>query len=401
MSASPHTTAETPFDADVFGADLPGAAALFSPDVLASGVDGAPGPMSVTYLRSKPAVSLTAAVRTSQGLAMAYAVAEGAAAKLEKLVLKAPPATLLHHDPVRRWALMRPEADRDLPGIARVTGARKPTDESSADEPPAFAPLTYKPQRRWVGIRADGAGEEGTGQIVRCYRTAELEAISARWPDATKANLVTDVTGENLRLPTVLTSSRTWGTLTTSRVPGSALAADGGGRIEVMERVGRALAAWHRLPAPPHSTTPGIGMDTGRSLRRLLPDLHQRVDELEARLLALPPAPSQHAVWCHGDFSADQVLVDRRGDISLIDWDRSGAGPRSTDLAVADAAGMDPEAYDALLTGYTQLAPLPSDLTAARALACWSRAVDPFRQADPHWAHHIEERLEHIEELLG
>jgi aminoglycoside phosphotransferase len=367
----------------VFDAGLPGAAVLFDAALLSGGVEAAPGPMAVEYLRYKPGVSLTAAISTSVGMAMAYVVAEGATAKLEKLVHRAPPAAVLCHDPVRRWALLRPDADRDLPGIAHGAGPQPRT-------------LSYKPQRRWVGRRQDRPDE-----VMRCYRRRDVEAISVRWPEATVAVEVSATAGSRLVLPEVLSLSRQRATLTTSRVQGTALHPDGSGRGELMMRVGRALAAWHRLPAPVHPCTPGISLATGDVLRGLLPTQHERVDELESRLRSLPPAPRQQAVWCHGDFSADQVLVDDHGEMALIDWDRSGAGPRSTDLAVADAAGMAPEAYESLLGGYTQLAPLPVDLPMARALACWSRAADPFRQADPEWAHRIEERLNHIEELLG
>jgi hypothetical protein len=355
---------------------LPGAAALFSDQRLTSGVEAAPGPMSVRYLRYKPGVSLTACVDTSSGVAMAYAVAADVAPKLEKVVHRAPRHAVLWHDPQRRWALVRPVADRDLPGIARRAGERATT-------------LSYKPQRRWVGKVDDHAD-----RVLRCYRKEDIAAIRLRWPDPSLG------AGTELTVPEVLDSCTRRATLTTSLVAGEALEPGGDGRLDILERAGRSLALWHRLPAPSHPSVSGVGLAVGRLLRTLLPAQSDRLDDLEARLRSLP-STEQHAVWCHGDFSADQLLVDADERICLIDWDRSGAGPRSADLASADAAGLAPAAFEALLTGYTSAADLPEDLTTARALATYSRAAEPFRRAEPQWKQQIAERLHHVEELLG
>jgi hypothetical protein len=392
--------------------DLPGAA------LLAGLPDLAPH-----YLRYKPGTSLVAMLDTALGPAMAYATSPQAAPKLAKLAAHAPAGSILLHDSRARLLVALPVADRDLPGLRRRIG-------------PGARTFAYKPQRRWVGLPAD-AGPDSP--VWRCYRRGDLERIRHRWPSDARAGdsptrhaatgarkSVASAAGAGttaFRVPEIVRASPRHDVLRIARVDGTGLdellaAGDGAdvgpaalnptAALDLVRRTGRALALWHRRPLPSLPADPGSDPDAAATLlARLLPDrapqiqgLATRLREAEARLQGSSAGRSPDLVWCHGDFSTDQVLVGTDGALWLMDWDRSGAGPRATDLASAEAAGLPPAARTALLEGYTSAADLPADLDLARARALFSRAADPFRRADPDWPALVTTRLDAVQELL-
>ncbi|SDS03477.1 phosphotransferase [Microlunatus soli] len=335
----------------------------------------------VDYLRYKPGTSLTVALRTADGPAFGYAVSEAAAVKLAKIVRKAPAGAVLRHDPERRVVIADPVADRDLPGVAehRVRQAEL---------------LAYKPQRRWIAaLDAD--------RIVRSYRSSDLPAAVGRWPRSDA--------GVPVRIPAVVGRDRRRGLMIIERLRGTRLdRLSGSAALDGWLAAGTALAGWHRSAV-------------GRAVRADFPDPYPTAELLAVlvpgsadrfRRLAGQLAAATHTAetgWCHGDFSADQVLIDRRDHRpAILDWDRSGRRPLGYDLATADAAGTSesapglPEpAWQALLTGYTGIRDLPTRLHALRALAWFVRAAEPFRRADPHWPAAILARVDRSEELLG
>ncbi|MCK0113552.1 phosphotransferase [Ornithinimicrobium sp. F0845] len=137
----------------------------------------------------------------------------------------------------------------------------------------------------------------------------------------------------------------------------------------------------------------------------------------------------------HGDFSADQVLVGRAGEdtVRLTDFDRAGRGPLMADLgsfAAAEllAGGGEWAGLQALpltrelLAGYretqdpdaadpgTDAADPGADAGATGAtddgLFTWvarsllSRALEPFRAAEPDWVDGIHRRMDQVQQVL-
>jgi hypothetical protein len=387
---------------------LPALQILLDPDALAA------CGMRLRYLRLKPGTSVVAGLETSVGPAFALATSPRAAVKLEKAAARAPEGSVLHHDRLLRLLIARPVADRRLPGL-RALARRAPHPPAVRDAPqggaagdrmpaPAALTLAYKPLRRWVGRRREAEGT-ATGPVLRLYRRGGLGDVAARWPRPG-----TDVRPP-LRTPRILAEHSRRALLETEVLPGTRLdlLVDAESRCEALRAAGRGLARWHRMPAPARAAVP---LPDPRALAAqitaLLPDEGERAEEIAERLMAERPGGGaggssgtglEGAVWCHGDFSADQLLVGPDG-LALLDWDRSGWGHPSRDLATADAAGLSAPGWDALLTGYDEIAPVPEDLSTARAHARLARAAEPLRTGDPSWPRALRAALCGTEALL-
>ena len=148
----------------------------------------------------------------------------------------------------------------------------------------------------------------------------------------------------------------------------------------------------------------------------LYPELAGRLERLRAGLEPLLRRPGRAALM-HGDFSADQVLVDG-SDIRLTDLDRCTYGAGASDLGsfaaveilhrVADgplAKGTDVLSLPrtaAMLDGYSAG---PSDATDSEVLA-WtifhllSRLSDSFRSCSPTWRQDMANHLDLMEDIL-
>lgn len=105
-------------------------------------------------------------------------------------------------------------------------------------------------------------------------------------------------------------------------------------------------------------------------LRAALPGLAAHWDRLEERM---EEVPGQSAL-CHGDLSPAQVLL-AEDQLTLLDFDRAGAGCAAQDLATLLVALAEHEAdcnFDAeasVIAGYSEVLPLPQGLSSARARA--------------------------------
>lgn len=389
---------------------LPALRILLDPSALAA------RGMIVRYLRLKPGTSVVAGLETPVGPAFALATSPRSAVKLEKAVARAPADSVLHHDRTLRLLIARPGADRHLPGLRAL--AQKASDApASPDHPwdatpgrpapePAALTLAYKPQRRWVGRRR---GEHGaaTGPVLRVYRGGRLADFAARWPRPHAEG------GLPLRVPRILAEHPRRAMMETEVLPGTRLdlLADAGARCEALREAGIAIARLHRRPVPSRVAAPlPDPRELAAQITSLLPEEGQRAEEIAAQLTSWLPARDAHdgptatepetAVWCHGDFSADQLLVGPDG-LALLDWDRSGASHPSRDLATADAAGLSAPGWEALLTGYDEVASVPKDLGMARAHAHFARAAEPLRTGDPSWPCALRAALAETEALLG
>lgn len=364
-------------------AELGGLGVLLDPQALRAwlgehAVDSAQA--RTTYVRYKPGTSLTAGLEVAGGPAFGYAVAPHAAPKLDKLVSRAPVGSVLAHDPQRRLAVVRPVADRDLPGLR-------------ADSIGALRILAYKPQRRLVGVVRT---PRGATSVLRCYRPPDMAAAVDRWP----------APGGPIRVPAVRAVHPGLGTMLLDRLPGAPLPTlRGRAADDAWLRTGRMLGRWHVQAGPAARSMPSIDLNrVAAEVAWLLPDEADRAADLAARLSTRHEAEPD-PVWCHGDFSGDQVLIDEEGEPALLDWDRSGSAPPASDLATADAAHADlaeqesTRRWQALLAGYTEVRAEPPRLKAARARAHLRRVAEPFRHADPQWPERVRRRLDLVEEM--
>lgn len=358
---------------------------------------------SVDYLRHKSGTSLVAGLWLTSGPAFAYAVAETARDKLDKTIQRAPAGSVLLTDPELGLLVGRPAADRDLPALAHLDEALAIDHVTGADlaEVRTRSALAYKPQRRWVG-RLDLA--DGSRLVARAYRPADLPATELAWRVAGSLDGWVPV-------PTVRGIDRARGLVLTDWMPGTPLdrwLTDGGTDREVLRRVGAGLARLHaaaRRPVHPSADSSAEAELVGPldavtdQLATVLPELAARGRELLDHLRATAPRPGEaHPV--HGDFSADQVIVDPAGRIAVTDWDRAGWADPAVDLGSLRAAGLDPMAYAEVLAGYTTVRPQPAGVDWHLARARLLRLVEPLRRARPDWRQQISTRLGELEALL-
>lgn len=114
----------------------------------------------------------------------------------------------------------------------------------------------------------------------------------------------------------------------------------------------------------------------------------------------------------HGDYSADQVLIDDAG-VSLIDWDRMGLGPGVIDLGrfaatmtMADlVAGTETaeELMAPVIEAYAAASrsdPRPH-MPASSALALLELACEPFRRRAVGWSDLLVRAVRTASDLCG
>ena len=196
----------------------------------------------------------------------------------------------------------------------------------------------------------------------------------------------------------------------------------GGDNHPAAYRAGQALAALHGMDAGAGADPMADREDLARQLAatrsmitRLLPGLQAPATLLAGRLLDTIGAAGpqrQQPVLVHGDFSADQVLVDGPA-IRIIDFDRVRTSDPARDLGsfaavedIADPAGAGPVAGGRktalLIDGYRAAG---GHVTQERvdswaAFRLFLNSVDPFRNrasdwpSDTNW--HIRRALELI-----
>lgn len=142
---------------------------------------------------------------------------------------------------------------------------------------------------------------------------------------------------------------------------------DPGGRVdpaaagELLARIhrvawpagGSAMHPWFREP-PPEGRWPELVDAARRAGAPWSELLAGRIDEIVAgtRVAAASAEPTATGlIRCHLDFNRDNVLVDRDGGTWVIDWENSGAGHPSQELAqaVIEVGGDDPGDF---LEGY-------------------------------------------------
>lgn len=174
---------------------------------------------------------------------------------------------------------------------------------------------------------------------------------------------------------------------------------------------GAALALLH---AQPTHLAPGPGKDPLHTLGTLLerslhlaPGDQARLDRIHAALVRRL-SDDDRTVLVHGDFSADQVLVDA-SHVLLADFDRVTTAPPGMDLGSFLAVDLLQERTsgrslrDHLLEGYEDAGGRIDDETvlAWTAVHLLDRLNEPFRSCSPSWRDDTEERLEMLAALVA
>ncbi len=368
------------------------------------------------YLRYKPDTSCVAALELESGRAFLYGVAKPVRPKLDKVVAMAPPGSIRAVDSRLRVVLATIQADRDLPAVRNLPRAIARLGLDTHDQPtqPSCEPtvLVHKPQRRLVGLLPGGSGAQSdpglSGDVVlRAYRKGHSVPAVQRHRAARRA--------QGVRTARVLGKSTRYAVLALEHLPGQtldALISAGTATPATLRATGLALARVHAQPLGeqvdswpipakrPEPAVSAAAYETAALVSRLSPRLAGRVASILKVLAATAPAGNER-VFCHGDFSADQVVVDAQGSPGLIDWDSAGIADPASDLATVQAAGLGGDELANLLDGYGELRTLPRHLDWHLAQARLMRAADPFRSVTEAWLDAVEANLTGVEADLG
>jgi Ser/Thr protein kinase RdoA (MazF antagonist) len=261
--------------------------------------------------------------------------------------------------------------DRKIAGLPALA---EPSDELaglldgwSRSELAAYAPEKSATVRcrdhdgRTAGFAKTYAGDEG--------------ARALRVHDALSDALGRD--DPSLRLPRALAYETRSRTLVLERVHGDTLLSRDAPDPRIgYRRLGRALARLHGLVPPDGTRFTRADPDRLETAARLIgsvrADVSSDVQRLVGELTRRLGDPGRDVVCLHGDVNFRNALVEN-GRVALIDLDQVCAGPAAAELGSVLAAlrsagvvglvrGSDvPELCAALLSGYADLRPPPSD----------------------------------------
>lgn len=388
---------------------LPALAVVLDPDLFSSTFDEA---LRVDNLRYKPGVSLVARATGHGQTRWVVSYASGHTAKLDKLLRHA------DADGTTLCAKTVPGS----PGHTIVMGPitsdyklRKPLRALAASDAfsaPGSRFLNYNPHRRLV------VSLQHHGQPLVAKISASSAPVPRHLLDALAA---ADVPVLQQTQPEGLPANRhvsyyPWHgkhNLKDSLRAGTA-------GTESICRAGVALAALHAqsLTASPGTYPPSTTASRAphkltrmaEDVSDLLPHLSTELQLMAGRIVNVLPS-KEPQVLLHGDFSSDQILgnfcADQTTDVDLrlIDLDRWGLGPATSDLGSFAAAELtDPsglphtDVMESLLNGYGHVD--VSALNAWTAFHLYCRLTEPFRSCSPQWQEQIRLRLHHIGEFL-
>lgn len=343
-------------DAEIVARDpaLPALALVLDAEAVSALLGKAAAPV---HLRYKPGVSCMATFRTDDGFVILRALTRERFAEDEMSPRR---AALSQFIPDLALIVMPVEADR------RITALRKRFDLSGA------TPLRFKPERRIVLRQGD----------------TMIKAMSkATWDRARLGAAF----GASMGGPAVLSVDERHHVIRTEWLAGSSAEHT----PEVFHRIGAKLAALHRSHADLPILKPVRPPAALKDLAVLLPDLAPQIRRLWNLLdQSLRDGPS---VPCHGDFSADQVMV--ADDIAFVDWDEAGMGDPARDLG-SFLARLDHDGapgHHAFLQGY---GPLPAGVAAHHAAALAALATEGFRNRRPDWPELARRVLDRVEQIL-
>ena len=395
------TSVRTPLDPALRTLDL-----FFDPDALSALFNR---PVRISHLRWKRATSAVARLHDDDGVRWLAMYSAEASVKLEKTFRRA----LSQDLELNRFILDDGTlASGPIPLDPRLHGALRPFRRHGLAVPsPGVRVLKYNPFRRVVL-------EVTTGDTRRLVCRA-----SAAGPSTTRTMLSNLAEGgvpvliplDPALLPPGLPSGRQFeylpwfgsGDLTTVPLRDAEPAA---------HAAGSALALLHRQ-SPIHQThawraPAGRLRSLVEESAGLMPESRDRLERVRAELEGLLRRPGRAAV-IHGDFSADQVLVDG-GDVRLIDFERCTYGAAASDLgsfAAVETLAADGADHRTVLTLPRTAALLDgygmgpgtvneSEVLAWTAFYLLNRLREPFRACAPDWRNQMEHRLGMIEEVL-
>ena len=113
------------------------------------------------------------------------------------------------------------------------------------------------------------------------------------------------------------------------------------------------LVAYTRSPGVPLQPLEHLSRRTARKLAEARENLAwcDGSADLLAQLEARRPTP-QAEVLIHGDLALDNVLIERDGSMSLIDWSGGDVGDPRSDIALALATEPEMQLRDADIAGF-------------------------------------------------
>ncbi|GAA1107781.1 phosphotransferase family protein [Arthrobacter flavus] len=390
---------------------LPGLAPFFDSDQLSELLGR---PVRADRLRHKPGTSAVARLREDDGgISWLATYAPPVAVKLEKVFARAVASGLelghvvLPDHPGHRLVTGPIELDhrlyKPLARFRRAGMERLFTDR-------VVWVLNYNPQRRVVFevVR----GEE---RLVCKVGTAVPYADGQLLSQLAASGVPVLETVEPMGLP----SSRqlqyfTWfgtGDLSTVEQGNAGAASYAAGVALALLHAQPPAFGTHRWRAPAGSL-----VDLVEENSLLSPELAGRLERLRAGLEPLLRRPGRAALM-HGDFSADQVLVDG-SDIRLTDLERCTYGAGASDLGSFAAVEILHGAADGSLAKGSEVLSLPrtaamldgysagptgatdSEVLAWTIFHLLSRLSNSFRSCSPTWRHDMANHLELMEDIL-
>lgn len=394
-------TVRTPLDSDLRSVDL-----FFDSDALSALFNR---PVRTSHLRWKRGTSAVARLHDDDGVRWLVMYSSDASVKLKKTFRRSATRDLgLEHFTLDDGVLASGPIQLD----PRLYGALRPFRHNTLAAPWSDARvLKYNPFRRVVFEvttddtprlvgRASAAGQSTTRVMLSDLAGGGVPVLVPLDPAALPPGLRS---GHNLDYLPWFGS----GDLSTVSL----------GVVEAAARAaGHALATLHGQ-APIHQTNAwrapaGRLRSLVRENAGLMPEDSPRLERVQAKLEGLLRRPGRAAL-IHGDFSADQILVDGQ-DVRLIDFERCTYGAAACDLgSFAAVEALEVKSIDrrtvlalprtaALLDGYcTSTGTVnESEVLGWTSFYLLNRLRESFRACAPDWRRQMEHRLEMIEEVL-
>lgn len=268
----------------------------------------------------------------------------------------------------------------------------------------ALTLLRYKPERRAVFRATLPSGEA----VLRLYESRGFRQVAA---------VATALEGATLgvKVPHLVAINPARQSLALEWLAGEPLAPmipNAEVPLSLYTKIGAMLATLHAAAIPAAMPLAPLNAETGAGLvADVMPDLAARVDALSAVATAITAAAPTVPTLIHGDFYADQILVN--GDaLALVDLDRMGAGDPRTDVALFCAhlerevvrgtltATRSAAMQSAFLTGYAG-EQSPAALTAFIALALLRLLPEAFRHCRPAWQQEMAGLVARVEALMA
>ncbi|TDT34352.1 phosphotransferase family protein [Naumannella halotolerans] len=339
-------------------------------------------PAQATRLRHKPGLSTVAALELSGELRWIRVSTPGHADKLQRSIRTAEAhgatvvtgaicGTDLH------WAHGPAASDPILLRAARPGSSAAGRQVIERWAGGGLPVLRYNPSRRMVARWAVGSTTRNDSDLlVRLNAAADPEAL--RVPAHLAAH------GVRILVPTEVHRNGRISFWPWIDGPGDLAGCDD---RQLLQQAGAELARLHRVAGGPgpHHGPDQLAEQRARQLRSLRlvdTELAEQAAEVETAVRLV----ERRHVRVHGDFSADQVLVDAGSRCVVADLDRSGFGDPRLDLAGFVAVELidhgSSRRAEALLEGYGAAA---DDLRPWIGHALLTRLDQPFRAGDPEW----------------